>query len=239
MVRESANYKVQLWLAASGIFAVFLYVIGWGYLGRCAPPWIPKASMSAQEFYEFYRDNSTRIMWGQTIATFAAGVFMAFCCQVSAQMWQREKHGHVLALIQLMGGVLTGVAGLVGGMLWCTLGEFAGQLDPAFVKFFHFLTWYVFDGTYFVTVLEFGGIGLMGLLDDDPNPLFSRRMGVIGVVLAVSYVSLALLPFDHTGAFSYDGLWNWYFIWFTFFFYCIWIAVSCIKDLKRQQALAG
>jgi hypothetical protein len=234
MVRESATNKIQMWFAASGVFCVLLYMIGWGIVGMCAPPWIPAASMSPQAFHDFYQDHSTRIMWGQTIATFAAGAFMVFSCQVSAQMWQREKNGHVLALVQLIGGVLTGVAGMMGGMLWCALAEFSSQLDPVFVKFFHFLTWYVFDGTYFVTVMEFGAIGLMALFDDAETPLFPRWMGVLTTLFGVSYISLALLPFDHTGAFSYDGLVNWYWVWATFFCDCIWVSVCCVKDLKRK-----
>ena len=235
MVNESASNKIQMWLAASGMFCIVLYVIGWGIMGMCAPPWIPKASMSPQEFYDFYRDNSLRIMVGQTIATFAAGIFMAFSCQVAAQMWHRERNGHVLALMALIGGVLTGVAGMVGGVIWITLAEFSSQMDPAMVKFFHFLTWYIFDGTYFVTVLEFGAIGLMGLIDDSETPLFPRWTAVLTTMFGVSYVTLALIPFDHTGAFSYDGLVNWYWVWFTFFLDGIWISVCCVKDLKRRQ----
>ena len=116
MMNESASNKIQMWFAASGMFAVILYVIGWGVIGMCAPPWIPKASMSAQALMEFYRDHSLRIMVGQTIATFAAGVFMVFSCQVAAQMWQREKGSHVLSMVQLFGGsVLDRERGRLGG----------------------------------------------------------------------------------------------------------------------------
>ncbi len=238
MLSETATNKIQMWFAASGIFCVILYVIGWGVIGMCAPPWIPKASMSAQELMEFYRDHSFRIMVGQTIATFAAGVFMVFSCQVAAQMWQREKGSHVLSMVQLMGGVLTGVAGLVGGMMWCALAEFAGTLDPNVVRFFHFFTWYAFDGTYFVTVMEFGAIGLMGLIDRSETPLFPRWTGVLAAIFGVSYITLALLPFDHEGAFSYEGAWNWYWVWITFFFEVMWISYCCIRDLQRKQAVA-
>jgi len=235
MVRQSAANKIQMWLAASGVFCVILYVIGWGIIGMGIPPWIPKASMSPQEFFDFYRDHSSRIMWGMTIGTFAGGLSMAFSCQVSAQMWQREKDGHVLALVQLIGGVLTGWCLMVGPMAWLGLAEFSTELDPALVRFFHFLTWYTFDGTYWVTTAQFGAIGLMGLFDDDKTPLFPRWTGVAGTVLAVSYISLAFIPFDHTGAFSYDGLVNMYWVWITFFWYLVWVSVCCVKDLKRRS----
>jgi hypothetical protein len=237
MVNESASNKIQMWLARSGAICVIGYVIGWGIIGMCIPPWIAHASWSPQEFFDFYRDHSTRIMWGMTLASFDAGVFMAFCCQVSAQMWQREKNGHPLALVQLAGGLLTGWVGMMAPMMWLGLAEFSTQLDPAVVKFFHFLTWYVFDGTYWVTVAQFGAIGLMGLYDDEETPLFSRRTGLVGVVLAVSYVTLAFIPFDHTGVFSYDGYVNMHWVWITFFAYLIWVSRCCVKDLKRRQAV--
>ena len=236
MVNKSASNKMQIWFARAGMFCVVGYVVGWGILGMCIPPWIPKPSWSPQEFFDFFRDHSTRIMWGMTIASFEAGVFMVFSCQISAQMWQREKNGHVLSLVQLAGGLLTGWVGMMAAMMWLALAQFATQLDPAMVKFFHFLTWYVFDGTYWVTTAQFGAIGLMGLFDEDETPLFPRSVGVVGTVLAVCYVSLALIPFDHHGAFSYAGYWNMHFVWITFFWYLIWVSRCCVKDLKRKQA---
>lgn len=237
MVKESASDKIQMFFAAGGAVSIVLYVIGWGALGMCIPPWVPKASMNSQQFFDFYRDHSSRIMLGMTIASFSAGLFTIFCCQVSAQMWQREKNGHVLALVQLIGGILTGWVGMVGPMMWLSLAEFSTRLDPAMVKFFHFLTWYIFDGTYSVTTLQFGAIGLMALFDESETPLFPRwTTGLAGVLIAVSYISLGLIPFYHTGPFSYDGLVNMYWVWITFFLFCIWISICCVKDLNRQKA---
>jgi hypothetical protein len=235
MVRESATNKIQLWLAASGMVSIVAYMIGWGVIGMYIPPWIAKASWSPQEFFDFYRDHSTRIMWGMTLAAFSGGVFMMFCCQVSAQMWKREKNGHALALVQLAAGLLTGWVGMMGPMMWLGLAEFSTLLDPAMVKFFHFVTWYIFDGTYFVTTAQFLAIGLMGIYDEDETPLFSRQTGLVGVLLAVCYVALALIPFDHTGALSYDGWFNMHYAWSTFVLYVIWVSNCCVKDLKRNQ----
>jgi hypothetical protein len=235
MVSESATNKIELWLARSGLFCIIGYVIGWGILGMSIPPFMAKAAWTAQQHFDFFRDHSTRIMVGMTIASFDAGVFMLFVSQISTQMRRRERNGHVLSTVQLVGGLLTGWVGMMAPMMWCALAEFSSQLDPAMVKFFHVLTWYVFDGTYWVTIAQFGAIGLMGLYDEDKEPLFPKSAGLIGVVLACGYVTLALIPFDHTFIFSYDGLWNMYFVWITFFFYLIWVSRLCVKDLKRSQ----
>jgi hypothetical protein len=239
MVSESATNKIEMWLARSGMFCVVGYVIGWGILGMYIQPFMAEAAWTAQQHFDFYRDHSTRIMVGLTIATFDAGVFMLFVSQIATQMRRREKHSHVLSTVQLVGGLLTGWVGMMCPMMWLALAEFSTQLDPAMVKFFHVLTWYVFDGTYWVTIAQFGAIGLMGLYDEGQEPLFSKSTGLIGVVLACGYATLALIPFDHTFIFSYDGLWNMYFVWITFFFYLIWVSRCCIKDLKRQHAAAG
>jgi hypothetical protein len=130
----------------------------------------------------------------------------------------------------------TGVAGLAGGMMWVALAQHAGSLDPSIVKFFHFFIWYVFDGTYFVSLMEFGAIGLFALIDKSETPLFPRWTGFATLIFGVSYISLALIPFDHIGAFSYDGAWNWYWVWITFFFDSMWISYCCVRDLQRQQA---
>jgi len=243
MVSESATNKIELWLARSGLFCVIGYTIGWGILGMCIQPFMISPAATAQQHFDFYQDHSTRIMIGMTIGSFDAGVFMLFVSQIATQMRRRETNSHVLSTVQLVGGLLTGWVGMMACMMWCALAEFSTQLDPAMVKFFHVMTWYVFDGTYWVTIAQFGAIGLMGLYDNSKTPLFPRSAGVIGVVLACGYATLALIPFDHTFIFSYDGLWNMYFVWITFFSYLIWVSRLCVKDLKRTQvstqAVAG
>jgi hypothetical protein len=236
MVSESATNKIELWLARSGMFCVIGYVIGWGILGMCTQPLMISPAATAQQHFDFYQEHSTRIMIGMTIASFDAGVFMLFVSQIATQMKRREKPGHhVLSTVQLVGGLLTAWVGMMAAMMWLAVAQFSTQLDPAMVKFFHVMTWYVFDGTYWVTIAQFGAIGLMGIYDNGKDPLIPRSTGVIGVVLAVGYATLSLIPFDHTFIFSYDGLWNWYFVWITFFFYLIWVSRLCVKDLKRSQ----
>lgn len=236
MISESATNKIEMWLAGSGMFCILGYVIGWGILGMCAGPFMISPAATAQQHFDFYQEHSTRIMIGMTIASFDAGVFMLFVSQIATQMRRRERNGHhVLSTVQLVGGLLTGWVGMMAAMMWCALAEFSTQLDPAMVKFFHVMTWYVFDGTYWVTIAQFGSIGVMGLCDNGKDPLFPKSTGLIGVMLACGYATLALIPFDHTFIFSYDGLWNWYFVWITFFCYLMWVSRLCIKDLKRSQ----
>ncbi|MCC4118675.1 hypothetical protein LLG90_25270 [Aromatoleum toluclasticum] len=235
MVSESATNKIEMWLARSGMFCIVGYVIGWGILGMCIQPFMISPAATAQQHFDFYQEHSTRIMIGMTIASFDAGIFMLFVSQIATQMRRREKNSQILSTVQLVGGLLTGWVGMMAAMMWCALAEFSTQLDPAMVKFFHVMTWYVFDGTYWVTIAQFGAIGLMGIYDTGKDPLFPKSTGLIGVVLAVGYATLALIPFDHTFIFSYDGLWNMYFVWITFFFYLMWVSRLCAKDLKRSQ----
>lgn len=236
MVSESATNKIEMWLAGSGMFCIVGYVIGWGILGMCAGPFMISPAATALEHFNFYQEHSTRIMIGMTIASFDAGVFMLFVSQIATQMRRRERKGlHALSTVQLVGGLLTGWVGMMAAMMWCALAQFSTQLDPEMVKFFHVMTWYVFDGTYWVTIAQFGSIGLMGVFDNGKDPLIPKTTGLIGVMLACGYATLALIPFDQTFIFSYDGLWNWYFVWITFFCYLMWVSRLCIKDLKRTQ----
>ncbi len=235
MVSESATNKIELWLARSGMFCILGYVIGWGILGMYIQPFMASPAWSAQEHFDLYREHGTRIMIGLTVASFDAGVFLLFVTQITTQMRRRERNSHVLSTVQLVGGLLTGWVGMMAAMMWLGLAQFAPQLDPAMVKFFHVMTWYVFDGTYWVTIAQFGSIGLMGLYDEGKDPLFPKSTGLVGVVLACGYATLALIPFDHTFIFSYDGLWNMYFVWITFFCYLMWVSRLCVKDLKRTQ----
>lgn len=244
MVSENATNKIEMWLARSGMFCIIGYAIGWAILGMYGGPFMISPAATAQQHFDFYQEHSTRIMIGTTIGAFDAGVFLLFVSQLATQMRRRERMGHhTLSTVQLVGGLLTGWVGMMCDMMWLALAQFAAQLDPVMVKFLHVMTWYVFDGTYWVTIAQFGSIGLMGLYDNGKHPLIPRTTGIIGVVLAVGYSTLALIPFDHTFIFSYSGLWNWYFVWITFFSYLIWVSRLCVKDLKRSQvstpAVAG
>src|SRR5574337_921591 len=94
MVSESASNKIELWLARSGMFCIISYMIGWGILGMCIQPFMISPAATAQQHFDFYRDHSTRIMIGMTIASFDGGVFMLFVSQIATQMRRREKNGH-------------------------------------------------------------------------------------------------------------------------------------------------
>ena len=244
MVSESATNKIELWMARCGMFDIVGYAIGWGILGMCAGPFMISPAATAQEHFNFYQEHSTRIMVGMTLASFCAGIFMIFVSQIATQMRRRERPGyHGLSTAQLVGGLLTAWVGMMCAMMWLALAQFSTQLGPDMVKFFHVMTWYVFDGTYMVTVVQFGSIGLLGICDNGKDPLIPKTTGLVGVVLAVGYITLALIPFDHTFIFAYSGLWNWYFVWITFFWYLMWVSHLCVKDLKRTQgntqAVAG
>lgn len=240
MISESATNKIELWMARCGMFDIAGYAIGWGVVGMCLQPFIISPAATAQEHFDFYQAHGTRIMVGMTIASFCAGIFLVFVSQIATQMRRRERPGHHgLSTAQLVGGLLTGWVGMMCAMMWLAVAQFSTQLGPDLVKFYHVMTWYVFDGTYMVTIVQFGSIGLMGLCDDGKDPLFPKSTGLIGVLLAAGYITLSLIPFDHTFIFAYDGLWNMYFVWITFFCYLIWVSRLCVKDLKRTQAAAG
>jgi hypothetical protein len=236
MMSESASNKIELWMARCGTFDIVGYAIGWGVLGMYIQPFMISPAATAQEHFNFYQEHSTRIMVGLTIASFCAGIFMLFVSQIATQMRRRERPGHhALSTAQLVGGLLTAWVGMMAAMMWLAVAQFSTQLGPDLVKFFHVMTWYVFDGTYMVTIVQFGAIGLMGLFDEGKDPLIPKTTGLIGVMLACGYATLALIPFDHTFIFAYDGLWNMYFVWITFFCYLIWVSRLCVKDLKRTQ----
>lgn len=236
MMKDSAANTIELWMARCGMFDIVGYMIGWGILGMCIQPFMISPSASALEHFNFYQEHSTRIMVGMTIASFCAGIFMVFVSQITNQMRRREKPGHhALSTVQLVAGLLTAWVGMMCPMMWLAVAQFSTQLGPDLVKFFHVMTWYVFDGTYMVTVVQFGAIGLMGLYDEGKDPLFPKSTGLIGILLACGYITLSLIPFDHTFIFAYSGLWNMYFVWITFFWYLIWVSHLCVKDLKRTQ----
>ncbi|MHC0055721.1 hypothetical protein [Actibacterium sp. D379-3] len=156
---EKLTRQIQILAAWCGPAFVVLYGLAWVVMAHNYPP--PDPSFTAQELVDnFYLKYQDRILLGQSLSTAFGILYLVWACQVSVQMWRRETVP-ILSLIQLCGGLLTGWVLMFVPAMWAWCAEVAGVVDPETIKMVHFIAWYFFDMTYWITTIEVAAIFIM------------------------------------------------------------------------------
>ncbi|ADD68238.1 conserved hypothetical protein [Denitrovibrio acetiphilus DSM 12809] len=172
-------------------------------------------------FYIQYRD---RILLGQALSACFGLLYAVWSVQLTIQMWKREK-APILAMINLMGGTLTGWVLIFCPVLWVWCAEFAGQADPELVKTVHFIGWYVYDMTYMITTVQGFAIGALVFLDKEKPALMPKWAAAFAVFVGASFFPLTFLPYFKDGIFAINGYWSFHT---AFIGYGLFIVVICI-----------
>ena len=233
--------RFQIACAWCGPAFVLLYGISWCILGHNYPP--PDPQLSALDlvnnFYLKYRHD---ILLGQSLSTCFGMLYMAWSCQLSAQMWQREKeNNHALSLLQLAGGLLTGWVLVFCPALWVCCAEMAGSVDPVLIKSIHFMAWYTYDMTYMVTTLEVIAIFIFALGDNEKPALLPKWTAALALFSGLSFLPLTFLPYFKGGIFALNGYWSFHVAFASYAIFTAAIGYYMTKDLKRARipAVAG
>ena len=88
-----------------------------------------------------------------------------------------------------------------------------------------------------ITALQVVPTGIYILCDKTKDPIFPRWLGWFSIYVGLSYVPLSLMPFNETGPFSYDGLWNFWGLYIGgYLFYPI-STVYMLRYIKREMRI--
>jgi hypothetical protein len=235
-MNENALRKFQIACAWCGPAFVLLYGLSWCILGHNYPPPDPQYSAVdlVNKFYLKYRSD---IMLGQALSTCLGMLYLVWTCQLSAQMWEREKN-HILSLLQLAGGLLTAWVLAFCPALWVWCAEMAGSVDPVMIKSVHFIAWYTYDMTYMITTIETIAICMFAFLDKQKPVLLPRWTGVLALFSGLSFLPLTFLPYFKTGIFALNGYWAFHVAFITYALFTAIIGYYMAKNLKRTKSAA-
>jgi hypothetical protein len=231
--------KIQIICAWCGPAFVILYGLSWVVLGHNYPP--PDPGMSAEQLVSlFYVKYRSQILLGQSLSTCLGMLYLPWTCQLTIQMWQREKTP-ILALLQLTGGLLTAWVLVFCPAMWAWCAEFAGTVSPELTRAVHFIAWYTYDMTYMITTIEVVAICLFVFLDRKAPAIMPRWAAVLALFSGLSFLPLTFLPYFKSGPFAINGYWSFHVAFITYGLFTGIIGYYMVQDLKRPRipATAG
>nr|WP_321456277.1 hypothetical protein [uncultured Cohaesibacter sp.] len=230
---EQLTQKLQIWAAWCGPAFVLIYGFTWVVLGHNYPP--PDPMFSAQELIDnFYGKYQDRILLGQSLSTATGILYLIWACQVTVQMWRREKLP-ILSLIQLCGGLLTGWVLIMCPALWAWCAENAGKVDPEFIKAVHFMAWYIYDMTYWITTVEVAAIAIMVFTDKEQPSMVPKWLAGLALFSGLSFIPLTFLPYFKEGPFALNGYWSFHVAFISYGLFTFGFGPYMVQDIKRVR----
>jgi hypothetical protein len=230
------SQRIQLICAWCGPAFVVLYGLSWVVLGHNYPP--PDPLFTAQELVDnFYLKYQDRIMLGQSLSTAFGILYLIWACQLSVQMWRREPTP-ILSIIQLCGGVLTGWVLIFSPALWVWCAEVAGKVDPEMIKAVHFMAWYVYDMTYWITTIEVIALFLLVMTDKEKPALMPKWAASLALFSGLSFIPLTFLPYIKSGPFALNGYWSFHVAFISYGLFAAIIGPYMVQDINRMKVPA-
>jgi len=236
---DTTSRKIQLFCAYCGPAFVILYGLTWVVLGHNYPP--PDPMFTAQELVDnFYLKYQSQILLGQCLSSALGILYMVWACQLSVQMWRREK-APILSLLQLTGGLLTGWVLIFCPVLWAWCAEMAGKVNPDWIKAVHTMAWYIYDMTYMITTVEVIAICVFVFCDKEKPGLMPRWVAVLALFSGLSFLPLTFLPYIKSGPFAVNGYWSYHVAFISYGLFTAIIGPYMVQDIRRVKipAVAG
>lgn len=231
---EQIEQTIHKWVAWTGPVFIVSLLITFMLLGHNYPPPAPSLSPEAlvSDYYIKYRSD---IKLGMSLTQVFGILYVPWSVQVSILMMRREKSG-MLAMIQLIGGLLTAWTFVVCPQKWAYCANAAGVVSPDVIQGIHKEAWYIFDSTF--AQLQCLTVGVFALADKKRPAIFPAWAGWVSIAATVSIFPLAFLSFFDEGPFAYDGLFSY---WGIFFFWGAYFQVTtyCVfKEVWRPRMSA-
>jgi hypothetical protein len=232
-VDEKLTQKIQILCAWCGPAFVVFYGLSWVVLGHNYPP--PDPTFTAQELVDnFYLKYQGQIMLGQSLSTAFGILYLIWACQVTVQMWRREAVP-ILSLIQLSGGLLTGWLLMFAPCMWVWCAEVAGKVDPELIKMVHFIGWYFYNMTYWITTIEVIAIFIMVMTDKEKLGLVPKWVAAIALFSGLSFLPLTFLPYIKSGPFALNGYWSFHVAFISYGVFTFTFGPYMAQDIKRKR----
>jgi hypothetical protein len=232
-MEDNLSNRIQLICAWCGPAFVVFYGLSWAVLGHNCPP--PDSTLTAQQLVDnFYLKYHDGIMLGQSLSTAFGILYMVWACQLTVQMWRREKTP-ILSILQLCGGLLTSWVLIFCPALWVWCAEMAGSIDPQMIKAVHFLAWYTYDMTYMITTVEVIAIFCLVMTDKEKPALMPKWAASLALFSGLSFLPLTFLPYVKTGIFALNGYWSFHTAFISYALFTAILGYYMAKDIKRVR----
>ncbi len=206
-------------LLSLGIFAI----AGW-------MPLIPP-SMNATDLLAHFEENRTRIRIGMSVLAFSSVFWWTFSAAIAMQMKRIEGESHPLTYVQMASASGTVIIILLAAYFWL-VAAYRVDLPASTLQMLSDFAWLTFVGFYPPGMMQNLSIGFCILNDKKETKVYPRWVGYANIWIAILFLPGALLPFFHSGPFSWNGIIGFWLVANAFFGWIImmwWMTVKAIK----------
>lgn len=219
------------------LLLVLAYVVpgllGFAVFAGFWPP--PGSDLTAQEISDYFIEHRTGLIVGMVLMAFCGPWYVVWSAAISRVIGRIEGPMGVLANIQFIGGVLTGVVTFTPATIWITAAIRAEEHSPETIQTLYDFGWMFFDTTFVCSALQSIAIGVAVLIDRRPVSLYPRWFAWMSFLTAACYVPLMLMPFFRTGPVAWDGVVSFWVVFVEFFAFTAVGTVLTWRALRRLE----
>jgi hypothetical protein len=195
----------KFWLQAccwSG--AVGVTIIGLGmWMSGFIP--LPSPSDSADDIKDLIMSNLFLFRLGMIVAMLGSGLLVAYAAALFVHMKRIEGEYSVLSLLQFGSGALFSLEFIYIIFFWQT-ASFRPERSAEAILLLNDMGWIPFVGITCSAMLQAASIGIVMLMDEQPQPNFPRWLGFFNIFCCFAFLPGAFNVYFKTGPFAWNGL---------------------------------
>lgn len=230
--RQYGMWKLMTWTGP--LFFIGFFVM-WGLLALNFPPMSP--NVPAEGMWQHYKDNQMAIMIGMSVCIVLGSCYMTFGSAVSRVM-RRIEDGEegMLSNLEMLGATITCCPIIVACGLWLTGSILVDSLAPETIRMLYIGAWMIIDLAYMVTSWQIIACSVCFMRDKREKKLVPNYVSWWGFVTVASFFPVSLIPFFKTGPFAFDGLFNFWVAFPTWYIWIVLMSFFIIKAVYRLEA---
>ncbi|WP_183093581.1 hypothetical protein [Nocardioides stalactiti] len=234
----AAQTRADYLITRIGLLLVVLYVVpgllGFAVFAGFWPP--PGPDLTAQQIADYFVEHQTGLTIGMVLMAFCGPWYVVWSAAISRVIERIEGPMGILAHVQFIGGVLTGLVTFTPATIWITAAIRAEDHSPETIQTLYDFGWMFFDTTFVCSAIQSIAIGVAVLIDRRATPLFPRWFAWMSFLTAACYVPLMLMPFFRTGPVAWDGAVSFWVVFVEFFAFTAVATVLTWRALKRLES---
>lgn len=220
-------------MSLTGVALVICLVVTQGFLMGFIPP--PSPALSAQELADIFIERKMNIRIGSLLQCVCYTFYLTWGMSIVLLMRRMERGVPALSYLSIANTGGGYVFFLLMPITWAMLAFRPETMDPNFLQIMNDWVWFVFILSW--PPFDFFMITIaIAIFRDHNNPrIFPRWVAFFNLWCGMAIWPAALIEFFKEGAFAYDGLISFWFIYIVFFGWIVVMSVMTLKAVARLR----
>jgi hypothetical protein len=202
--------------------------------------WMPliPPDMNAADLTAHFEQNRMKIRIGMSFLALSGAFWWTFSAAIAMQMKRIEgDKAPILAWVQMASASGTVLIIMFAAYFWL-VAAYREETPPSTIQMLNDFAWLTFVGFYPPGFIQNVSIGWCILTDKNGNKVYPRWVGFANIWLAILFLPGALLPFFHSGPFSWNGIIGFWLVANAFFGWILMMWWMTVKAIKSDPDLA-